>query len=114
MVSCQTEQTTHKKSSTVTIDSTYLQNVLEELGSDKYQGRMPGTAAEPLTINYLKQQFQELGIQPGNGDSYFQEVPLVTITASPEAELVIQGGKQAQTLAFKKDFVTLPKECNLP
>ena len=106
LVSCQTEQTTHKKSSTVTIDSTYLQNILEELGSDKYQGRMPGTAAEPLTINYLKQQFQELGIQPGNGDSYFQEVPLVTITASPEAELVIQGGKQAQTLAFKKDFVT--------
>ena len=71
--SCQ-QQSIGKKAATATIDSTYLQNVLAELGADKYMGRMPGTAAEPLTINYIKNEFEKIGLQPGNGDTYFQEV----------------------------------------
>lgn len=91
---------------TTTVDSTYLQNVLAELGSDKYMGRMPGTEAEPLTINYIRDEFKKMGVQPGNGDSYFQEVPLATITAYPEPIITVKGSKETVDLKFKDDVVT--------
>lgn len=103
--SCQ-QQSIGKTSAIATIDSTYLQNVLVELGSDKYMGRMPGTAAEPLTINYIQDEFKKMGIQPGNGASYFQEVPLATITATPENIITVKGTKTPINLHFKKDIVT--------
>ena len=102
---CQ-QQSIGEASSTTTIDSTYLQNVLAELGSDKYMGRMPGTAAEPLTINYIQDEFKKMGIQPGNGNSYFQEVPLATITATPEDIVSVNGAQASFNLQFKKDIVT--------
>ena len=103
--SCQ-QQSVGKQAATTTIDSMYLQNVLAELGSDKYMGRMPGTAAEPLTINYIKNEFEKIGLQPGNGDSYFQEVPLATITATPDDLIKAKGTKGNVSLQFKKDIVT--------
>ena len=105
LTNCQ-EQSSVSSASTTLVDSTYLQNVLEELGSDKYMGRMPGTAAEPLTINYIQEEFKKIGLQPGNGDSYFQEVPLATITASPDEIISVKGSKETVNLSFKKEVVT--------
>jgi len=109
--SCQNQSTgestkTQTVAEVVKVDSTYLQNVLAELGADKYMGRMPATPAEPLTINYIANEFKKMGVQPGNGDSYFQEVPLATITAAPEELMVVKGGKGNTFLSFKKDVVT--------
>src|SRR5688572_27383718 len=55
------------------------------LASDDYEGRKPFSAGEKKTVGYLEQQFIALGLEPGNGSSYFQEVPMVRIsaTASP-------------------------------
>ncbi|MBY4599656.1 M28 family peptidase [bacterium BD-1] len=51
------------------------------LSSDEFGGRAPGTDGEQKTADYLVAQFQRLGLQPGNGDSWFQEVPMVVTTA---------------------------------
>lgn len=51
------------------------------LSSDEFGGRAPGTEGEQKTADYLVAQFQRLGLQPGNGDSWFQEVPMVVTTA---------------------------------
>ena len=53
------------------------------LSSDEFQGRAPASKGEVLTIEHLKKEFQALGLKPGNGNSYFQEVPMVKITAAP-------------------------------
>ena len=47
------------------------------LSSDAFLGRGPATPGEPLTVNYIRDQLQAAGVQPGgpNG-SWFQEVPL--------------------------------------
>jgi Zn-dependent M28 family amino/carboxypeptidase len=50
------------------------------LSSDEFMGRKPFSEGETKTINFLKQQFAAAGLEPGNGDSYFQEVPMVKIT----------------------------------
>jgi len=44
---------------------------------------------ERLTLNYLEQQFKEMGLKPMFGDSYRQPVPLVSIEADPEMALSI-------------------------
>ena len=103
--SCQSDKVV-ETTSTIKIDSTYLQTTLAELGSDKYLGRMPGTASEPLTINFIRDQFKAMGVQAGNKDSYFQEVPLVTVTATPEENISVKGTKGTVDLKFKKDYVT--------
>jgi len=80
-------------------------NTVKTLSSDEFQGRMPFTEGETKTINYLKEQFLEIGLKPGNGDSFFQEVPLVEITSTPNQELVFEGKGGKVSLKNLDDFV---------
>jgi Zn-dependent M28 family amino/carboxypeptidase len=74
------------------------------LASDEYQGRLPFTEGETKTVAYLQDQFKKIGLEPGNGDSYLQEVPMVEITATTDPEMVIKG-KKPLTLQGREDFV---------
>jgi Zn-dependent M28 family amino/carboxypeptidase len=74
------------------------------LASDEYQGRLPFTEGETKTIAYLQDQFKKIGLEPGNGESYLQEVPMVEITATTDPEMVIKG-KRPLTLQGREDFV---------
>jgi Zn-dependent M28 family amino/carboxypeptidase len=49
---------------------------LEVLASDEFGGRAPATPAEEKTVLYLRDQFERMGLSPGNGDDYFQNVPI--------------------------------------
>lgn len=71
------------------------------LASDEFGGRAPSSPGEKLTLDYLTAQFKALGLEPGNGDSYLQEVPLVSLEADANMVLSI-GGKDYQ---YKKDMV---------
>jgi hypothetical protein len=44
---------------------------MERLASDEFMGRKPFTEGEAITVNYLKDEFEKLGLLPGNGSSYF-------------------------------------------
>jgi Zn-dependent M28 family amino/carboxypeptidase len=55
------------------------------LASDEFGGRSPGSEGEEKTVQYLREQFQRLGLEPGNGDSYFQTVPMVETTVDRAA-----------------------------
>jgi Zn-dependent M28 family amino/carboxypeptidase len=77
-----------------------LENHIIELSSDEYQGRMPFTEGETKTVAYLENQFKEMGAEPGNGDSYFQEVPLVNITCEAEPEMKISGKSSFKLKGF--------------
>jgi Zn-dependent M28 family amino/carboxypeptidase len=79
---------------------------LSTLASDEFMGRKPMTEGETKTITYLEKVFREMGIGPGNGDSYFQEVPLINITGTPSEEMIISGGAQPMNLNLGNDFVT--------
>ena len=75
------------------------------LASDEFAGRAPGTAGETLTINYLRDTFQSLGLKPGNGESWFQRVPMVETTATPvTAKVTVKG--QSLEWAFGSQWVT--------
>ena len=65
------------------------------LASDEFGGRAPSSEGEKLTLDYLTKEFTALGFEPGNGDSFFQEVPLVSLEADSDMVLNI-GGKDYQ------------------
>lgn len=89
-------------------DSSFAQHI-KVLASDEFMGRKPFTEGETKSINYLKTQFTALGLKPGNGDSYFQEVPMVEIKSQPEAKMVFKGASGAVTADYLTGFVAATK-----
>ncbi|WP_105254243.1 M28 family metallopeptidase [Pseudoalteromonas sp. T1lg75] len=83
------------------INAEQLATHVKTLASDEFGGRAPSSKGEELTLAYLTEQFKALGYQPGNGDSFLQQVPLVSIEADANMTLSI-GGKDYQ---YKKDMV---------
>jgi Zn-dependent M28 family amino/carboxypeptidase len=77
------------------INTAQLIEHVKVLSSDKFGGRAPSSEGEKLTLEYLTEQFTAIGFKPGNGDSFLQEVPLVSIEASSDMTLTI-GGKTYQ------------------
>ena len=83
-----------------------LKRHIEVLASDAFEGRLPGTPGEDKTVAYLSEQFQKLGLQPGNPDgTWVQGVPLVGIDGTSEARLVA-GGKPL-ALKPRADYVAV-------
>jgi len=66
------------------LDTAELIEDVKILGSDEFEGRLPSTPGEEKTIKFIEEGYKKVGLEPGNGDSYFQDVPLVEITAEPE------------------------------
>ncbi|MBU8977382.1 M28 family peptidase [Lysobacter sp. MMG2] len=75
------------------------------LASDEFEGRAPGSAGEEKTVQYLEAQFKRMGLKPGNGDSYFQTVPMVETTADENTTLNITAKGKPVTLNFGSDMV---------
>jgi len=87
------------------INDSSLTQYLTVIAADSLEGRKPFTNGETKTISYLKTQFQKLGLQPGNGNSFFQEVPMVEIKSVPEDNMVFKGKTASLTLNYLTDFV---------
>ncbi|MFZ4863183.1 M28 family metallopeptidase [Sphingobacterium sp. Mn56C] len=108
---CQSAAPTHDGGS---LDSTALQAISEEsykanvaqLASDEFLGRKPFTKGDTLAVNFIADRFKELGLQPANADSYFQEVPMVEVTSKPKNKtLNFQGPQGSINLNYLDDFV---------
>lgn len=99
-----------QKETELSISETSLRSHVEILASDDFQGRKPFTAGEVKTINYLQDQVKQYGLEPGNGDSYFQDVPMVEITANPSPTMVISGGTEDVVLNVSEDFVAFSEK----
>ena len=78
---------------------------IKTLSSDEFMGRMPFTKGDTLAVNYIADEFENIGLEPGNGDSYFQEVPMVGITSTPMKPLVFSNGNEQVQLEYLDDYV---------
>jgi Zn-dependent M28 family amino/carboxypeptidase len=91
------------------IDENALRNHLRMLASDGFEGRKPGTPGEEKTVAYLSDQFRKLGLKPGNGDSFVQQVPMVEILPDGVPTLSIGGDGTPRALVYGKDMVIWTK-----
>ena len=82
-----------------------MKEATQTLSSDAFEGRAPGTPGEEKTLAYLVDQFQKAGLQPGNNGSWFQDVPLVAITAQNVSPLTFTGGSQPISLKYGPEMV---------
>lgn len=88
---------------TISVDT--IKEVTKTLSADEYEGRAPTTPAEEKTLAYIVDRFEKAGLKPGNKGSWFQDVPLVELTAQNVSNLEITGGKQPLSLAYRTDMV---------
>jgi len=108
-VACQSASE-HSESSTDStaikaINETSLVSYMSAIASDAFEGRKPFTKGETKTINYLKAEFEKLGLEPANGESYFQEVPMVEIKSVPESKMLVTGNSGVVSLDYLNDYV---------
>ncbi len=82
-----------------------MKTLVGELSSDEFEGRMPGTVGEEKTMALLTREFAGAGLKPGNNGQWFQDVPLVEITAKNVSPLRFTGGKTDMSLDYGSDFV---------
>ncbi len=87
------------------IDTESFTTYVKTLSGDDFLGRKPFTKGDTLTVNYIADEFQKIGLEPGNGDSYFQEVPMVEITSAPGSSLVFNKGGKELRLGYLDDYV---------
>ncbi|WP_316831888.1 M28 family metallopeptidase [Pedobacter aquatilis] len=79
------------------------------LANDSLEGRKPFTAGETKTVNYITFELKKVGIEPGNGDSYIQKVPMVEVTSTPSATMEVTGPKGNMSFKAVKDFVAFTR-----
>lgn len=106
--SCNPKTEKHNKTKT-DVSIPRMISYIKELGSDEYQGRKPFSAGETKTINYIANLYKEIGLQPGNGNSYFQEVPLVEVSLTPPKTMKLEGAKVTKSLKYGSDFVVFSR-----
>ncbi|MBA6412277.1 M28 family peptidase [Parahaliea sp. F7430] len=82
-----------------------MKSLTKELSSDAFEGRAPGTIGEEKTLALLEKEFSAAGIKPGNNGSWFQDVPLVEITAENVSPLVIKGAEQELSYQYGPQMV---------
>lgn len=84
----------------------FFRKSVEMLASDEFGGRKPFSQYEQKTIDYIANEYKRLGLQPANGDSYFQQVPMVEINSIPkDNEIKVKGKDGNVTLHYPEDFV---------
>lgn len=87
------------------ISSENLKQHTKVLSSDEFEGRLPATAGEEKTLEYLVNAFTEAGLSPGNGDSFLQPVDLIQMTADPDMSMTIGDN----VFAYQQDMVASSK-----
>ena len=88
---------------TFNVDS--LKKDIAILASDSFMGRKPFTEGETKTIDYLQKQYASIGLEPGNGNSYLQAVPMVNILATAAPDMQVKSAKSNFTLKAYDDYI---------
>ena len=82
-----------------------MRSITRELSTDAFEGRAPGSAGEEKTLALLTAEFAKAGLTPGNNGSWFQEVPLASITAKNVSALEVAGAGVAKSYEYGSQMV---------
>ncbi len=104
--SCSQNQKANLQPALDSITADSLLTEIKTLSSDDFEGRKPGSAGEQKSIAYMQQQFQQIGLKPGNPNgTWLQNVPLAGITSKPQPDVSVKGKKLPLTAS--KDYIAL-------
>ncbi len=93
------------------INTNDMMEHIKKLASDEFEGRGPDSKGEELTIKYLTEVSQKLGLKPGNPDGTFvQKVPLVSYEIDPNVEMKFSAADKTVNLKFRDEFVAWTRQ----
>ena len=92
------------------IEYSNIEKHIRELSDDKYAGRAPMSEAEDGVVNYIASQMEEIGLEPANNGSWFQEVPMMAVSSTMSQTLDVE--TKSGLLQFQKlsDYVTFSRK----
>ena len=80
-----------------------LKSMLTIYASDTFQGREAGTEGEQMAVEYLRSEYQKLGVSAAKPDGdYFQYVPL-KLNTPPKVNISIE----MQNFSYYQDFINV-------
>jgi Zn-dependent M28 family amino/carboxypeptidase len=79
--------------------------LVKTLSSDDFAGRGPGTPGEEKSVDYIKAQFERIGLKPGIDGQWFQTVPMTETTADEATVLKLDVAGKPRELKFGTDMV---------
>jgi Zn-dependent M28 family amino/carboxypeptidase len=86
-----------------------LMQHIEVLSDDSYMGRGPATPGEEMTVDYLIQHFENMGLKPAFGGSYIQDVPVVSYrSVRDKTNMKFTTPKGELDMTFATDYVVTP------
>lgn len=94
-----------------TITEQSLLDHIEVLSSDEFEGRAPATRGEVRTMDYIIDEFQSIGVEPGMEDgSFLQEFPLLgqQVDGQSARFTIRQNGNVVEELDYRVDFMAWP------
>jgi len=80
---------------------------VQRVASDEFEGRKPGTIGERAATTYLIEQFEAMGLKPGAGDSYLQDVPALetTLLGGDQVTLDVTAGANVDKYKYRDDMI---------
>lgn len=87
-----------------------IEKHIAELSSDKYMGRAPLSAAEPLVIHYISSQMKKKGLTGANEGSFFQDVPVMAISSKLSPVLKFSTPKGELNFAKLTEYVAFTQK----
>ena len=109
IVSCdsntKTADTSYTEDGFAAFNADSLANDIKVLASDSFMGRKPFTEGETKSIGYLQKRFAEVGLEPGNGNSFLQDVPMVNIATEADSFMNVRSSKGNFQLKGFDDYV---------
>ncbi len=94
------------------VDAIQYKNIekhIAYLSSDELLGRMPATGSEKLVTNYIASQMKEIGLEPANDGSFFQEVPLLAVKSKISNTLDFETPTGMLKFVKLNDYVTFTR-----
>ena len=82
---------------------------ISTLASDDFEGRAPGTEGGKLTKNFISKTFQDLNLEPLNGN-YLLEVPASEITLKDSSYLTLSFRGNDRKMITGKEVVFWTKQ----
>src|SRR5690606_26478313 len=77
------------------------------LSHDLLEGRGVGTRGDELARLYLATQLESFGLEPGNGASWEQPVPILGITSAVTSTLTARGKEGEASFTAPTDFTAV-------
>ena len=95
-----------------------LRQHISTLASDKFEGRFPGTIGEEMTVEYLSETYEKLGLKPGNPDGkWIQKATMTGVISEYKAQFLTDDERWVMKVGIDivgnsyqtKEFVNIKK-----